>query len=391
MSKRKETSDSEDTEDTKDTDKYAEKSTSHTKIKSSIGNTDKKPYQRKRAFSKRSKSGCLTCRERRIKCDEYKPVCKNCVKSRRACAYPNPDIKKQQKFNRNYYNTNDNYNNYNGYPKNSPISSNDLNSKSSISHSHQYYFENVNNNNNNNQTYQYGPSNNLLSYQQYSMTPIYPNQQPVLQHPFIDSNTNFKNNTNPNLSPNLSPNLNINTNASTNSNGQAPVPISRHSHSNSNSSININTNPTLSYIDSNAQQYYQTDPSLTYPTNPPINDSSIPQQQQYYSQYSDFSYGGYPSSIPPPTSSSVSSYQSYTPMYNPPKQFPYNSPIISNNNNLPVYHQQINKSPNQTPTQTPNHSPNHLPIYSPVKSSNGFPIQIVGTKLFPNIETKPNS
>ncbi|KAL4931275.1 putative C6 finger domain protein [Aspergillus undulatus] len=34
---------------------------------------------------KRTKTGCLTCRQRRIKCDEEKPVCKNCTKSKREC------------------------------------------------------------------------------------------------------------------------------------------------------------------------------------------------------------------------------------------------------------------------------------------------------------------
>ncbi|KAL1959741.1 hypothetical protein VTO42DRAFT_1327 [Malbranchea cinnamomea] len=34
---------------------------------------------------KRTKTGCLTCRKRRIKCGEEKPVCNNCIKSRREC------------------------------------------------------------------------------------------------------------------------------------------------------------------------------------------------------------------------------------------------------------------------------------------------------------------
>lgn len=34
---------------------------------------------------KRTKTGCLTCRKRRIKCDEQRPVCKNCIKSKRHC------------------------------------------------------------------------------------------------------------------------------------------------------------------------------------------------------------------------------------------------------------------------------------------------------------------
>jgi len=34
---------------------------------------------------KRTKTGCLTCRKRRIRCDEGQPVCQKCVKSRREC------------------------------------------------------------------------------------------------------------------------------------------------------------------------------------------------------------------------------------------------------------------------------------------------------------------
>lgn len=39
----------------------------------------------KRLQRKRTKTGCLTCRRRRIKCGEERPVCKNCVKSKRHC------------------------------------------------------------------------------------------------------------------------------------------------------------------------------------------------------------------------------------------------------------------------------------------------------------------
>ena len=38
-----------------------------------------------RASKKRTKSGCLTCRKRRIKCDEARPICQNCTKSKRHC------------------------------------------------------------------------------------------------------------------------------------------------------------------------------------------------------------------------------------------------------------------------------------------------------------------
>ena len=34
---------------------------------------------------KRTKTGCLTCRRRRIKCGEERPTCKNCTKSKREC------------------------------------------------------------------------------------------------------------------------------------------------------------------------------------------------------------------------------------------------------------------------------------------------------------------
>lgn len=36
-------------------------------------------------IKRRTKTGCLTCRKRRIKCDEKYPVCKNCSKSDRIC------------------------------------------------------------------------------------------------------------------------------------------------------------------------------------------------------------------------------------------------------------------------------------------------------------------
>lgn len=35
--------------------------------------------------SKRTRTGCLTCRKRHLKCDEAQPVCQNCVKSKKAC------------------------------------------------------------------------------------------------------------------------------------------------------------------------------------------------------------------------------------------------------------------------------------------------------------------
>lgn len=47
------------------------------------------PKKRKRNFSNRTKTGCLTCRKRKKKCDENKPECTNCVRGGFVCAgYP---------------------------------------------------------------------------------------------------------------------------------------------------------------------------------------------------------------------------------------------------------------------------------------------------------------
>lgn len=35
--------------------------------------------------SVRTRTGCLTCRDRHLKCDEGAPVCQNCLKSNREC------------------------------------------------------------------------------------------------------------------------------------------------------------------------------------------------------------------------------------------------------------------------------------------------------------------
>jgi hypothetical protein len=39
---------------------------------------------------KRTRSGCFTCRSRRIKCDETRPTCERCRKGSRDCVYPSP-------------------------------------------------------------------------------------------------------------------------------------------------------------------------------------------------------------------------------------------------------------------------------------------------------------
>ncbi|KAJ3724820.1 hypothetical protein EV361DRAFT_605902 [Lentinula raphanica] len=44
--------------------------------------------QRKRPKYTRSKTGCLTCRVKKIKCDEAKPTCARCLHGQRDCTWP---------------------------------------------------------------------------------------------------------------------------------------------------------------------------------------------------------------------------------------------------------------------------------------------------------------
>ncbi|KAI1300879.1 hypothetical protein F5Y03DRAFT_220954 [Xylaria venustula] len=39
---------------------------------------------------RRTRSGCFTCRSRRVKCDEKHPICDRCRKGKRDCVYPDP-------------------------------------------------------------------------------------------------------------------------------------------------------------------------------------------------------------------------------------------------------------------------------------------------------------
>ncbi|KAK3339027.1 hypothetical protein B0H65DRAFT_432601 [Neurospora tetraspora] len=50
----------------------------------------------KKEIKRRTKTGCLTCRKRRIKCDEAHPACNNCKKSKRDCLGYDPIFKQQQ-------------------------------------------------------------------------------------------------------------------------------------------------------------------------------------------------------------------------------------------------------------------------------------------------------
>ena len=42
-------------------------------------------FHEPKRFSRRTRSGCSTCRTRKIKCDEARPFCANCKKSRLSC------------------------------------------------------------------------------------------------------------------------------------------------------------------------------------------------------------------------------------------------------------------------------------------------------------------
>lgn len=44
--------------------------------------------QAKRRDIKRKRTGCLTCRERRVRCGEERPICKNCSRKSRLCNWP---------------------------------------------------------------------------------------------------------------------------------------------------------------------------------------------------------------------------------------------------------------------------------------------------------------
>lgn len=51
---------------------------------------------RRRIIKRRTRTGCLTCRKRRIKCDERKPHCFNCERSKKVCLGYETTIKKKR-------------------------------------------------------------------------------------------------------------------------------------------------------------------------------------------------------------------------------------------------------------------------------------------------------
>ncbi|GAB1319234.1 Transcriptional regulatory protein moc3 [Madurella fahalii] len=46
---------------------------------------NKAKYESKRTFHSKVRTGCLTCKARKVKCDEAKPYCQRCIKSGRKC------------------------------------------------------------------------------------------------------------------------------------------------------------------------------------------------------------------------------------------------------------------------------------------------------------------
>ncbi|KDQ53454.1 hypothetical protein JAAARDRAFT_136956 [Jaapia argillacea MUCL 33604] len=61
---------------------------SHLHVGSSPPRPNNAAPQRKRPKYTRSKTGCLTCRAKKIKCDETKPSCMRCTHGQRECTWP---------------------------------------------------------------------------------------------------------------------------------------------------------------------------------------------------------------------------------------------------------------------------------------------------------------
>ncbi|THY68064.1 hypothetical protein D6C77_00829 [Aureobasidium pullulans] len=53
---------------------------------------------------RRTRSGCFTCRQRRVKCDEAHPTCERCRKGKRECHYPEATTGASSKPSKNYKN-----------------------------------------------------------------------------------------------------------------------------------------------------------------------------------------------------------------------------------------------------------------------------------------------
>ncbi|KAF5326286.1 hypothetical protein D9611_000045 [Ephemerocybe angulata] len=71
---------------------YYSQPTSHLPSLPPLSSNSQRPpadlSQRKRPKYTRSKTGCLTCRVKKVKCDESKPVCVRCSHGQRDCTWP---------------------------------------------------------------------------------------------------------------------------------------------------------------------------------------------------------------------------------------------------------------------------------------------------------------
>ena len=45
------------------------------------------PAERKRRHHHRSRNGCFSCKQKHMRCDEDKPICRNCLKNGSRCGY----------------------------------------------------------------------------------------------------------------------------------------------------------------------------------------------------------------------------------------------------------------------------------------------------------------
>ncbi|KAG9037025.1 hypothetical protein FRB95_007320 [Tulasnella sp. JGI-2019a] len=61
-----------------------------------LHNPQQQHVSRKRPKYSRSKLGCLSCRVRKVKCDETRPICTRCSHSQRECTWP-PDVPRPKK------------------------------------------------------------------------------------------------------------------------------------------------------------------------------------------------------------------------------------------------------------------------------------------------------
>ncbi|KAI5951569.1 UPC2 [Candida jiufengensis] len=84
----------------KDLDDTIDSKNNASELATNDTSTDKKSLSKsstgKRKYHQKSRYGCSTCKRRRVKCDEQKPLCGNCVKLKLECGYIKDDEEEQQ-------------------------------------------------------------------------------------------------------------------------------------------------------------------------------------------------------------------------------------------------------------------------------------------------------